>query len=72
MYVCVYVSEQDSLILELCRQHGPSFETYSHISQTLKCRSTDDVCPTLHYTVFEEVVIILNLFNCKTVICIYF
>jgi len=42
----MFHSEQDSLILELCREHGPSFDTYSRISQMLKCHSAYQVCST--------------------------
>jgi len=41
--VYVFNSEMDSLILDLCREHGPSLNTYTLISQTLKCRSPEEV-----------------------------
>lgn len=41
--MCRFTSDQDSLVLELCREHGPSLDTYSLISQILQCHSANDV-----------------------------
>jgi len=62
-FVCVFNSEEDSLILEMCREHGPTFDTYSRISQILNCHSADQVrsalCVGLQVT--EEKFLILIL-----------
>jgi len=47
-YVCFFDSEMDSLILESCREFGPSLNTYSRVAQTLKSRSPDEVHLLFH------------------------
>ena len=51
--MCVIDSEMDSLILESCREFGPSLNTYSRVAQTLKSRSPDEVHLLFHVSLLS-------------------